>query len=740
MQPFPVLRSRVLRTLFICAVIGTLFAAGCGTSSKSQLAVATINGAPAITSANSAPVTAGTAGTFIVTTTGSPIPTLAATVTLPGGVTFTDNKNGTGTLAWTAAVTSAAYSMTFMASNGMLPNGTQNFTLNVSAAPSALQISTLSETSGNPFDPFTITGTGFGQGNLAISVVFTPENGDTPVMIPVSASNATSVQAMVPTFLNTPGAFSGETVDVQVVEFSSNTTYLSNTIKGLVVSGLPPVPSGVPAGVMTAAVLSSALNISASIQNVATGHASLSNASAALAQLNQDISPVLSAANTIASNLTQSVNLTTANGTTISIDAQILAESDQLAQALIAAVVKQGSIPILSSSVGCPAATGNTIFDNNLCSAQIYFQTYASQATPAFRPRTAAARPELAITPPDKAALTLFANLALGSIAEFCEPAGGAVIYSLVGAPIVTGYISSLAVNQETPPGTEVVQGVGLNFLDNALFNKIPVLGLSVDLVKGFVALVKYSPPANGILLSSGAATFLPGGQTFVDPNSTAPTILVKVPSAPQGAAFDTTTYVVPPPATNTLTLGTNGSGSGSITSFPTGTSFPVGTVVAVTAVPDAGSSFTGWGGDCSGAGGCSVTMSTNRSVTANFSGQVSTTVSVTPGTANLGSVSGCTGGQLSQTYQVIAPPGIPWSAGIYGNSNSYGYGITSVSPSTGSGPGSFTVTVSVIGIMGQGEACNFSSQMSGIVVIYFTNGMPGNDQVFVTATWNLIT
>ena len=40
---------------------------------------------------------------------GFPIATLAETATLPSGVTFTDNKNNTGTLAWTAAVASGSY-------------------------------------------------------------------------------------------------------------------------------------------------------------------------------------------------------------------------------------------------------------------------------------------------------------------------------------------------------------------------------------------------------------------------------------------------------------------------------------------------------------------------------------------------------------------------------------------------------------------------------------------------------
>src|SRR4029077_2315759 len=54
---------------------------------------------PAITSANNTTYTLGAAGSFTVTTTGSPTPSLSETDALPSGVTFKDNGNGTGTLS-----------------------------------------------------------------------------------------------------------------------------------------------------------------------------------------------------------------------------------------------------------------------------------------------------------------------------------------------------------------------------------------------------------------------------------------------------------------------------------------------------------------------------------------------------------------------------------------------------------------------------------------------------------------
>jgi hypothetical protein len=49
------------------------------------------------------------------------------------------------------------------------------------------------------------------------------------------------------------------------------------------------------------------------------------------------------------------------------------------------------------------------------------------------------------------------------------------------------------------------------------------------------------------------------------------------------------------------------------------GVQFDTGTVVALTATPATGSVFSGWSGACTGTGGCQVTMSRARSVTAAF-------------------------------------------------------------------------------------------------------------------------
>ncbi len=87
--------------------------------------------APTITSAATVTFAVGVAGSFTVTTAGSPAPSIVRTGSaLPAGVTFIDNGNGTGTLSGTpAAGTNGSYAITFTAANGNPPPAIQSFTL-----------------------------------------------------------------------------------------------------------------------------------------------------------------------------------------------------------------------------------------------------------------------------------------------------------------------------------------------------------------------------------------------------------------------------------------------------------------------------------------------------------------------------------------------------------------------------------------------------------------------------------
>ncbi len=88
-----------------------------------------------------------------------------------------------------------------------------------------------------------------------------------------------------------------------------------------------------------------------------------------------------------------------------------------------------------------------------------------------------------------------------------------------------------------------------------------------------------------------------------------------------------------------TLTVASSGNGSGTVTSSPAGINcgttcshaYSTGASVTLDETPASGSVFSGWSGACSGTGGCIVTMSQARSVSATFTLQSSAPVCLVP-------------------------------------------------------------------------------------------------------------
>ena len=103
--------------------------AGSGSTTLQQ------NTAPTVSSAATAAAEAGVAFSTMVTTTGAPAPALKESGALPLGVTFTDNGDGTATLAGTpAAGSGGSYPLTVTATNAT-GSAAQDFTLTVSQTP-----------------------------------------------------------------------------------------------------------------------------------------------------------------------------------------------------------------------------------------------------------------------------------------------------------------------------------------------------------------------------------------------------------------------------------------------------------------------------------------------------------------------------------------------------------------------------------------------------------------------------
>ncbi|MGE5097610.1 MAG: putative Ig domain-containing protein, partial [Betaproteobacteria bacterium] len=195
---------------------------------------------PAITSANAATFTVGSAGSFTVTSTGSPTATLAITAgALSAGVTFTDNGNGSATLAGTpAAGNGGSYPLTITASNGVLPNATQSFTLTVNQAPAITSANAATFSVGSP-GTFTVTTSGvpiaatvsIGSG-LPSGLTFTNNGNGTATIAGTPAAGTGGTYTLTITAINgvAPNATQSFTLTVNQAPAITSANYAEFTV------------------------------------------------------------------------------------------------------------------------------------------------------------------------------------------------------------------------------------------------------------------------------------------------------------------------------------------------------------------------------------------------------------------------------------------------------------------------------------------------------------------------------
>jgi len=138
-----------------------------------------------------------------------------------------------------------------------------------------------------------------------------------------------------------------------------------------------------------------------------------------------------------------------------------------------------------------------------------------------------------------------------------------------------------------------------------------------------------------------------------------------------------TATFTPLPPTQFILT--TNVAGSGSVTLNPPGGVYDSGTVVTLTANPAAGFQFTGWSGDLSGSTNpTTITMNSNRSVTATFTPLPPTQFTLTTNAVGSGSVSLNPPGGVYDSGTVVTLTANPsagfqftgWSGDLTGSTN----------------------------------------------------------------------
>jgi len=175
---------------------------------------------PVITSADNASFDLGFAGSFNISATGNPsLMSISLTGTLPAGVTFTDNGDGTASLAGTPAAGSAgSYPLILTANNGVNPNGLQNFTLTVRNGPIATTVNSSPDTGNGSISENEAISTTFNLVSLTVAFsrdVYDPA-GDTDTDDVSNPANYVLVRSATGTFATTSCATGVPAPDVQV--------------------------------------------------------------------------------------------------------------------------------------------------------------------------------------------------------------------------------------------------------------------------------------------------------------------------------------------------------------------------------------------------------------------------------------------------------------------------------------------------------------------------------------------
>jgi hypothetical protein len=181
------------------------------------------------------------------------------------------------------------------------------------------------------------------------------------------------------------------------------------------------------------------------------------------------------------------------------------------------------------------------------------------------------------------------------------------------------------------------------------------------------------------------------------------------------------------------------GSGTGTVTSSPVGIScgsvcsggYAPGTSVILTATPDPGTVFSGWSGDCSGSGTCSVTLDAARSVTATFVA-ASLTLSVARSGSGTGTVTSVPAGiSCPPTCSSSYPAGTPVTLTATPNAGNEFDGWNGAC----TGPGACSVTMnaaqSLTGVFRSTQTCFPRPR----IIVSAVPAIPGQLRVTVTET-----
>jgi hypothetical protein len=228
----------------------------------------TVGGAPQFTSADNTTFVVGAVGSFSVTTTGSTPMTITHTGTLPSGVSFTDNGDGTATIAGTpAATTGGVYNLTLKAHNGIGSDASQSFTLTIDEAGSITSADhvTFQVATSNTFS---VTTVGYPapslseSGALPTGVTFTDNGDGTATLAGTPASGTSGNYPLLLTAHNGVGSDGTQNFSLTVGAAQTSTTLTGTTAtpnfgqSDTFTATVAPVSpaTGTPAGMVTFSV------------------------------------------------------------------------------------------------------------------------------------------------------------------------------------------------------------------------------------------------------------------------------------------------------------------------------------------------------------------------------------------------------------------------------------------------------------------------------------------------------
>ena len=253
------------------------------------------------------------------------------------------------------------------------------------------------------------------------------------------------------------------------------------------------------------------------------------------------------------------------------------------------------------------------------------------------------------------------------------DPSGPTVVASVPVGSLDNNSGSQPAGVAVNPAGTRVYVAV-------ALENTVDVIDTATNAV---VKRVTVNGTPYGVALdATGSRVFVGrsnvGMLSMIDTATntvTGPSVAVGASPLVLGAFVGT-----PPTPQFTLTTSVSPSGAGTIT--PATGKYDQGTPVTVTATANTGYQFTGWSGACTGTGSCTVTMSSDKTVIANFAlVQYTLTTVVSPSGA--GAVTPASGSKFDHGTQVA----------VTATANT-GYQFTGWSGGGCSGTGACTLTM----------------------------------------------